>query len=590
MNKNVSIVDESVPGIPMRNVKPGIPMRAIRLLACVLPALCLISCAAAKFPVVKPSPRMPHAQFERMRAEEYFLQGRDYDHRGLSQMAERLYEMALEFDPHSVVLRELLAGKYIENGKYTQALLTIKGKKEIGDLTLDQKRLLATVYVKMGQFQNAADAIQTIQVKTPQEIYTLGLLFEAAGKTQLAIEYYSRYLDTDTSAGEIAGKMIDLLVKQKMYRQADSLLARLEKKYGQSARMLNLSGIVSLAKGDSAQALDAFKMAVIADSSYEDAMRNAAQLYIEKKEFRNAIPLYEKLITIPQWGSVYGKTLAILYYYSQRYKDAELLLRKLLASDMDDLELHYNLGLAAMGQDSANALARLEFEKVVALDSTYADAWRQLCILGVKEKDLDRALADAKRYARAVPGNPDAWRTHGYVYSARKEYGSAVPVLRKALALDSMDTFSLFELGSAFERSKQPDSAASVFKKLLARRPGDAVTANYLGYMWAERGVHLDSAKLLIQSALKKDPDNGAYLDSYAWVLYQTGRNDSALVYIKKAADKIKDDAVVFIHLGDILMRNGDAAGALVAYEKALGLNPEDKVALEKKIAELKKR
>jgi len=44
---------------------------------------------------------------------------------------------------------------------------------------------------------------------------------------------------------------------------------------------------------------------------------------------------------------------------------------------------------------------------------------------------------------------------------------------------------------------------------------------NYLGYMWAERGVNLPKARELIEKAVKLEPKNAAYLDSLAWVIYK---------------------------------------------------------------------
>ena len=49
--------------------------------------------------------------------------------------------------------------------------------------------------------------------------------------------------------------------------------------------------------------------------------------------------------------------------------------------------------------------------------------------------------------------------------------------------------------------------------------PDFSEAMNYLGYMWAERGVNLSRAKELIDKAVKLEPKNAAYPDSLAWVL-----------------------------------------------------------------------
>ena len=171
----------------------------------------------------------------------------------------------------------------------------------------------------------------------------------------------------------------------------------------------------------------------------------------------------------------------------------------------------------------------------------------------------------------------------------RKEYQPALSALKKAIALNDGDLGACFELGSCYERQKKLDSAAIQFRKLLRLDPNDAVTANYLGYMWADAGVNLDSAQLLIQKALALDTGNGAYLDSYAWVLYKKGDIAGAHRYMKMALDKFSDDPVLFLHWGDILLKGGNATDALRAYRRCLEfppekLEPENRAEVEAKI------
>jgi Tfp pilus assembly protein PilF len=105
--------------------------------------------------------------------------------------------------------------------------------------------------------------------------------------------------------------------------------------------------------------------------------------------------------------------------------------------------------------------------------------------------------------------------------------------------------------------------------------------------MWAEQGKNLDTAKVFLELALRQDPRNGAFLDSYAWVFYQMGRYDSAQVYVQKATELIFDDPVLFHHLGDILAKRNDLAGALAAYYRSLEFNTDEQELVRRKIVEL---
>ncbi|MCX7727576.1 MAG: tetratricopeptide repeat protein, partial [Chitinispirillaceae bacterium] len=283
---------------------------------------------------------------------------------------------------------------------------------------------------------------------------------------------------------------------------------------------------------------------------------------------------------------IYSRTVAILYIYNDQYHEAKKLLRKLLEINMNSAELHYLLGVAEKN-DGKSDLARMEFEKALIINPKYKDAWMEYCVLLSREKKYDEAIRAAEKFIKELPEEASAYRMKGYVLSIIKDYKGAIASLKKAVSIDSTDSYAWFELGSAFERSNDFSHAEKAFKKALSIDPDNPLTLNYLGYMWAEKGKNLDSAKILIEKALKRDPLNGAIIDSYGWVFYQLGKYDSALVYLTKASQRISDDPIIFSHLGDALVKLKNYKEAISAYHRAIELNSEEKEKIRKKILEL---
>jgi tetratricopeptide (TPR) repeat protein len=500
------------------------------------------------------------------------MKAREYDRRGLFQMALHYYELAYRLDPHSGALRELLVQRYVFSSRFKQAILLIKGTGKESGLSDPDKNLCASIYMRMGEFSHAAELLDAVKNKQKEELYTLGLLYESLGNIPRALANYRGFLAKDPSSINLTLKVGALYVRLKKYDIAESLYVAAEKSDGRNPRLFNSIGEIKLARGDTALALDFFKKAVMADSTFLDGLRNIAQLHLRKGGYADAIPYYEKLYANDSVGGIFGKTLALLYYYSKESAKATALLQKLLSDDINDPELHFYLGLVYGSQDSFD-LAAVEFGKTLAIRNSFSDAWLQLCYLDLRQKEYDRALVTAKRFTESAPSYGGAWRTLGYVYNVRKEFAAATPVLKKALGLDSADEFTWFELGSALERTRDITAASAAFLRALAIKPGDGEASNYLGYMWAEQGIKLDSARALVETALAHDSANGAYLDSYAWVFYKQGMIDSAQVYMQKALRQIKDDAVVYSHYGDILLKKGREREALDAYRKSFSID-----------------
>lgn len=131
-----------------------------------------------------------------------------------------------------------------------------------------------------------------------------------------------------------------------------------------------------------------------------------------------------------------------------------------------------------------------------------------------------------------------------------------------ALAIDRFgdDRNLVFTRAAALERLDRVDEAAALFQQLVQSEPEDAGAANYLGYMWADREMHLDEALSLIARAVALDPENSAYLDSLGWVHFRRGDLEEAERWLRRAVDLGGDvgDGTIYCHLGEVLLARGD--------------------------------
>ncbi len=558
-------------------------------LSCLSFLLFMIGCATtSNFPVVKPVTGITREQIAQMRAHEYFVKARDYDRRGLHQMAEHFYEMAYELDPQSQILLGLLADRYLESGKYAQALVLVKGDKKLHELTDEQKRLVSTLYIRMGSFDRAAKSLQSLSQLNDQEHYSLGFVYETMGEhKKAAVHYDSFYVNNDESI-DMGLKIARLYMQAEMTQKAESLYLALNERFGEDPQIINGLGKIKIIEKDTAEASNLFKTALVVDSTNEDALHSLAQIAIKRDHLDEAIEYYEQLYSHGYVPTAYGRTLALLYYYDDRLTEAKQTLQQLLSENMDDQELHFYMGLVQIGLQNYEA-AEIELEKAVTIQPSYEQAWQHLCFLNLQEKNYDRALRCAFRFTQNIPQSNNAWRMLGYVHNIRKEFDKAREVLYRAIELDSTDATAWFELGSSFERSKAYDEAAEAFRKVLELKPDDPSAANYLGYMWAEQGIKLDSAQVLLETALKDNPENGAFLDSYAWIWFKKGDYEKAYHYIQKALEYVNDDAVLYSHLGDILAQLQRWEEALDAYEKSISMGSEEKERLLNEIEIIRK-
>jgi tetratricopeptide (TPR) repeat protein len=119
---------------------------------------------------------------------------------------------------------------------------------------------------------------------------------------------------------------------------------------------------------------------------------------------------------------------------------------------------------------------------------------------------------------------------------------------------------------------------------VLKLDPQNAEALNFIGYLYADKGIRLDEAEALIKKALALKPGNGYMIDSLGWVYFRQNRLDDALRHLKEASEALPEDAAISEHLGDVYAKLGQIKEAIDAYERALRFNP-DSDALKQKLA-----
>ena len=236
-------------------------------------------------------------------------------------------------------------------------------------------------------------------------------------------------------------------------------------------------------------------------------------------------------------------------------------------------------------KDYKGAIEQLGYS--LDVNPTDADGWRNLVILNMMDDNYPDAV---KASEKALEYNPDNLDLLGYVagcYHQMKEYDKAISTYEKTLALvDSADVEKRAELitGMGDTYSEMKDSAKTVecYEHALRLDPNSSGTLNNYAYYLAQRGENLDRAERMAALAVKDDPENANFIDTYAWVFFAKKDYNMALLYIKSAVEK-DDDNHLLEHYGDILWFNNEKEAAVEQWTKALEQDPDNEL-LQRKV------
>lgn len=137
--------------------------------------------------------------------------------------------------------------------------------------------------------------------------------------------------------------------------------------------------------------------------------------------------------------------------------------------------------------------------------------------------------------------------------------------------------------------------AARPYYEAAVSQPLPPAYNNYAYFLTEKSGTpaDLDKAEKLARQAIKLEPDNGTYLDTYAWVLYRKGSSMLALIYIKKAIEATETpDPTLYEHLAEILTAEDRYDEAIEAWRHCLESGGDAKLVAQKveTITEMKKK
>lgn len=170
----------------------------------------------------------------------------------------------------------------------------------------------------------------------------------------------------------------------------------------------------------------------------------------------------------------------------------------------------------------------------------------------------------------------DAYLLESELRAKDKDDAGELAAFARGLGAYPDDGALLYSRALAWERRDRIDRAEADLRKILVSEPDNVAALNALGYTLADRTTRYAEAMELIDRARAADPGNAAIIDSHGWVLYRLGRNEEALVQLRRAFTLQKDPEIA-AHVGEVLWVLGQKDEARKYFDEARKLDPENR-------------
>lgn len=534
------------------------------------------------------------------------------------------------YDAERVLGRVLLDRAGTDRTKVDEALVHLQNAFRIYPDDLGTGMAISQIYLASGRPAEAEKVLASMLERAPDQRglnYSYAQVLTKLGRGAESLKYLERAVEVDPTFGLAIQQLVEIYQSTNQWQKAAEVLQPLINDdptnldfQRQQAFFYLRAGMAEKARARFVELLavdpkDTRTQYYLAESlsdleRYDEADRIYRQLLektpddpdvlasfglaqVGRKKYDEAAKTFRTLLALPDAGEgvqTLAKTqLAFIDLQKGNYQQAVDAAKPLFVFHDKVNPQAINIALDAMKRQKrySDAVAMMQplVDKYASDPFVNARYIEMLARAGDKDRARVAASTQSKFGVRNTISAAEA-------YVQADQYDQAIGVVRDALRAKPDDVDLQFELGAALERSGDKASAEATFLAILDKHPENAGTMNYLGYMWAEQGVHLDRAAEMLNKAVTLEPGNGAYLDSLGWAYFRQGKLDLAEKYLNNAAQILPRDATVHEHLGDVLAKRGDTTRALTLYRVALTLDPEskDEAKLRSKIAELEKQ
>jgi tetratricopeptide (TPR) repeat protein len=461
---------------------------------------------------------------------------------GRFQRARSLAESELKLDATDTVALLVLLMDRVKAGDKPGALALAEKLREEGVHRFVGPLARTWTRMAMGDLAGAEGALQEFDKFNgfaPLKYYQLALIYDFAGRADLAEENFKKTLDASSQLNwRLADAMGNFYQRHGRDDEAQGLYQRFIKENAGSE--LAESVIASKAAGPPPALI----------GSPEDGLAEA---------------LFDLASVVNQLETL---DLALLYARCAVELRPNLILGQLLLSDVL----------------SAQNKPELSLDVLARIPQTSPYWWASRLRVAASLEMLDRtdeAIAQLKEMAAEEPPRAGAEMQLGDLLRGKKRFNEAVDAYDGAIqrfeAAGMPERWSLFySRGIALERSGQWKRSEVDLLHALELKPDQPLVLNYLGYSWIDRGENLERGLKMIEKAVELRPEDGYIVDSLGWAHYRLGDYSSAVQHLEKAIELVPEDPTINDHLGDAYWQSGRPVEARYQWRRALQFGPQE--------------
>jgi len=465
-------------------------------------------------------------------------------------------EKALSLEPNLSAAEESLVVGYLENNQLVKALEFAKKWQMMEAKKIQGYLLESQILDKQNEIVQAKSLLLKIvelDANNVTALYKLAYYAHKNGQVVDAFDYYSKVLTIKPEYIKAIVNFTKLITTEsELNKKAIQFYqTRIEGNSSNNYAKLGLAYIYKMTGGYQS-AMTLFKEIMLSSSPIEGVEIALGDLYVELKDWQNAINTYEDFARKKPDNLLAGRKLLMVYEQTKQIDNALAQVNKMAAYHLNNVGLDlFKAYFQSLLREkpTEGELSKLKNSKSIS------EHWllnKTLGNLAYNQKDF---VTSSNQYKKAYDKYASSTNITNWSKSVALlgRMDKSITLLEKHLHDNNTDIPAKIMLAGAYLNSTQHEKARVLYREIVSKGSKHVIALNNLAYLEMKSGNVSDALTYGYQ-AIELAPQNSAVLDTYAQILVLNKDVDGALVIYDRALKNTPENVEIKIHKAQALI------------------------------------
>ncbi len=365
---------------------------------------------------------------------------------------------------------------------------------------------------------------------------------------------------------------INELIKDKKFEEAKKELTAIIKDDEKDVEALKMLGLCCINLGEFKEGQGIFETVV----KYKDDATSwfyLANCYDNQDDYLHAIAAYEEVLKLRSSYVDAYKNLAVVYVKNKEPQKAVDTVKKAMEfADNKDYTLYYIAGTACMAMKNFDEGVNF-LEKAIELNPKHAQLYNNLGTCYVTIGVLDKAYENFLKASELEPENSITYFNIASILQLQNKHKEACEFFRKAYMLEPQDNY-LVSLALSEVKSNQMEEAIRHYKLLVAHHPEKHNFQYNLACCYEAVGEYTNAIGILAHLVLL-NPKSVSMARKLAAIYVKIGQYMGAKELYEKILLQGNVSFEIYYEFAHICVKTGDMDKAEKILKKVVELNPD---------------